>query len=137
MSVWSPALRAGVFLMSIQSRMVQASPDPANLDYVGRVNRAVDFVIQNLSEPLRLEDVARAAGFSPFHFHRIFSGLMGETLGAFIRRVRLERALFLMSHRKSATLTSIALACGFSSSSDFSRAFRAQYGVAPRRFDVD
>jgi AraC family transcriptional regulator len=109
----------------------------ANLDYVARVNRAVDYVTEHLDGPLRLEDVARAACFSPCHFHRIFGALMGETLASFIRRIRLERSLYLLSHRPGATLTEIALACGFSSSSDFSRSFRARYGVAPGRFDVE
>lgn len=110
-------------------------PILANRDYVDRINRAVDFVTRNLAEPLLLEDVAKAAAFSPFHFHRIFRGLMGETLAAFVKRVRLERALYLMAYQKGATLTDVALACGFSSSSDFSRSFRAQYGVPPSVFD--
>jgi AraC family transcriptional regulator len=122
---------------SLQSAAVPDLPDLANLDYVSRVNAAVDYVTQNLSRPLRLEDVARAACFSPYHFHRIFRALMGETLGSFTKRVRLERSVYLLTHRKRATLTEIALACGFTSSSDFSRAFRAHYGVPPRRFDVE
>jgi AraC family transcriptional regulator len=113
-------------------------PNLANLDYVDRVNRAVDYITRNLAQPLRLEDVAREACFSSYHFHRIFRGLMGETLAAFVKRVRLERSVYLLSHRNGATtLTDIALACGFSSSSDFSRSFRAAYGVPPRQFDVD
>jgi AraC family transcriptional regulator len=112
-------------------------PDLANLDYVDRVNRAIDHVVRNIGEPLRLEDVARVACFSPFHFHRIFRALVGETLHAFVKRVRLERAIFLMSHRDGTPLTDIALRCGFSSSSDFSRSFRAQYGVPPSVFDVE
>ena len=74
-------------------------PNLANLDYVDRVNRAVDYVTQDLARPLRLEDVARAACFSPYHFHRIFRVVMGETLAAFVKRVRLERAVYLLSHR--------------------------------------
>jgi AraC family transcriptional regulator len=112
-------------------------PELAKLDYVDRVNRAIDYVTENLAQPIKLEDVARAACFSSYHFHRIFRGLMGETLGDFIKRVRLERSLYLLSHRKGTTLTEIAFACGFSSSSDFSRSFRAHYGVPPRRFDVE
>ncbi len=112
-------------------------PNHANRDYVDRVNRAVDYVTANLASPLPLEEVARAACFSSYHFHRIFRGLMGETLASFVKRVRLERALYLMSHRHGAGLTEIALACGFSSSSDFSRSFKARYGVAPSRFDTD
>jgi AraC family transcriptional regulator len=112
-------------------------PNLANLDYVDRVNRAIDHVLQNLAEPLLLDDVAKVACFSPYHFHRIFRAVVGETLAAFVKRVRLERAVVQLSHRPDATLTEIALACGFSSSSDFSRSFRAHYGVPPRLFDVE
>jgi AraC family transcriptional regulator len=107
------------------------------VDYVDRINRAIDHIARNLAEPLPLEDIARVACFSPFHFHRIFRALVGETVHAFVKRVRLERALHLMAHRKDASLTDIALACGFSSSSDFSRSFRAQFGVPPSAFDLD
>jgi AraC family transcriptional regulator len=116
---------------------VPDSPNLANADYVDRVNRAVDYVTRNLDQPLRLEDVAKAACFSSYHFHRIFRSLMGETLAAFVKRVRLERSVYLLSHRNGASLTEIALACGFSSSSDFSRSFRGHYRVAPSRFDVE
>ena len=112
-------------------------PYVAKFDYVDRINRAVDYITANLDQPLRLEDVARAACFSPYHFHRIFRGLLGETLASFVKRLRLERSVYLLSHRERARLTDVALACGFSSSSDFSRCFRDHYGVAPRQFDVD
>ena len=112
-------------------------PDLAKVDYLERVNRAIDHVMRNLSEPLRLEDVAQVAHFSPYHFHRIFRAIAGETLHDFVKRVRLERALYLISHTGGHTLTEIALACGFGSSSDFSRSFRQHYGVSPRAFDVE
>ena len=113
-----------------------------SLDYVDRVNRAIDFILQNLDQPLRLEVVARAACFSPFHFHRIFRSLVGESLNEFVKRLRRERARSLMSHKNWATrrrpsLTDIALACGFDSSSDFSRCFKQRFEVAPSRFDVE
>jgi AraC family transcriptional regulator len=111
-------------------------PDLANVDYVARVNRAIDYIVQNLTEPLDLDQVARVAHFSSFHFHRVFKALVGETLAAFVKRVRLQRALQMMSHRPDATLTDIALACGFASSSDFSRSFKQRYGIPPRAFDV-
>ncbi len=112
-------------------------PNLANFDCLARVNRAVDYITAHLDGPLRLEEVARAACFSPFHFHRVFRALLGETLAAFVKRVRLERALYLMSHREGARLTDVALACGFASSSDFSRSFRGHYGVSPRKFDLE
>ena len=106
-------------------------------EYVARVNRAIDYIVRHLAEPLRLEDVARVACFSPFHFHRIFRSLIGETLSDFVKRVRLERALHLMAHGAERSLTEIALACGFSSSSDFSRSFKQRFGVPPSVFDIE
>lgn len=109
--------------------------DPA-ADYVARVHRAVDYVVGNLNGDLRLEAVAKAACFSPFHFHRVFKSLLGETLAHFVKRQRLERALRLMAHAPSRSLTEIALECGFASSSDFSRAFKQAHGTPPSRFDL-
>ncbi len=99
-----------------------------------RINRAIDHIRDHLTEPLPLEALARVAHFSPFHFHRIFRALTGEPVHAFVRRLRLERAVFRMTHGPRATLTRIALACGFASSSDFSRAFTQAYGFSPRGF---
>lgn len=104
--------------------------------YVERINLAIDHVVEHLASPLRLKAVSRAAGLSPFHFHRVFQALIGETLAEFVKRLRLERALAKMSAPKRKPLTTIALDCGFSSSSDFSRCFRQKYGTAPSAFDI-
>jgi AraC family transcriptional regulator len=104
--------------------------------YVERVNLAMDHVVAHLGQPLRLADVARAARLSPFHFHRVFQVLVGETLAEFVKRLRLERALTMMAHTRRASLTTIALTCGFASSSDFSRCFKQRYGTAPSAFDL-
>ena len=104
--------------------------------YVERVNLAIDHVVSHLDEPLRLEDVSRAALLSPFHFHSVFRALVGVTLAEFVKRLRLEKALFMMAHARRRSLTTIALSCGFSSSSDFSRCFRQRFGVPPSAFDI-
>ena len=111
--------------------------DGTEVDYLERVNRAIDHVVQNLDQSLTLETVARIAHFSPFHFHRVFKSLIGETLNEFVKRLRLERALTLQTHDPGRSLTEIALACGFSSSSDFSRSFKQRYGIPPSVFDVE
>jgi len=106
------------------------------IGYAERVNLAIDYVVGHLGEPLRLADVARAARLSAFHFHRIFQAQVGETLAEFVKRLRLERALVMMAHAPRSSLTTIALKCGFSSSSDFSRCFKQRYGTAPSAFDI-
>ena len=68
--------------------------------------------------------------------------MVGESLNEFVKRVRLERALTLMSRKNWATkrqssLTEIAFACGFASSTDFSRCFKQRYGGPASRFDVE
>jgi AraC family transcriptional regulator len=107
------------------------------VDYIERVNRAIDYIVSNLALPLRLDEVSNAAGFSPFHFHRVFKAFLGETMTQFVKRQRLERALFLMSHAPRQSLTDVALDCGFSSSSDFSRSFKQRYGLPPSLFDIE
>lgn len=113
-----------------------AARQAASADYVQRVNRAIDHIVRNLARPLLLGEVAEAACFSPFHFHRVFKLLVGETLNQFVKRLRLERALYLMSHAPRRSLTDVALSCGLASSSDFSRSFKQHYGLAPRTFDL-
>lgn len=105
--------------------------------YLERVNRAIDHVVAHLAEPLPLSDLARAALLSPFHFHRVFQSLVGATPAEFVKRLRLQKALALMTHARPRSFTDVALACGFSSSSDFSRCFKQRFGVSPRAFELD
>ncbi len=103
-----------------------------------RVNLAIDYVMDHLEEPLRLDRVAKAAFLSPFHFHKVFRVMVGETLADFVKRQRLEKALTVMAlGARKRSLTQIALECGFASSSDFSRCFRQRFGVPPSVFDID
>ncbi|MBX3359657.1 MAG: helix-turn-helix domain-containing protein [Phycisphaeraceae bacterium] len=120
--------------MRTQSKSHAAPPTR----YVERINLAIDHVVTHLAEPrrLRLNDVSQAAGLSPFHFHRVFQAMVGQTLAEFVKRLRLERALHMMAHGRRPSLTTIALACGFSSSSDFTRCFTQRYGAPPSRFDI-
>jgi AraC family transcriptional regulator len=110
-------------------------------DYARRVNRAIDYIVKNLSNSLSLAEIAHVAHFSPFHFHRIFKAATGETLHQFVKRLRLASAIQMLTpqpYKRQAMplLTQIALACGFSSLSEFSHSFKQRYGASPRRFDI-
>lgn len=104
--------------------------------YIERVNLAIDRINGRLDQPIRLHDLARAAMLSPHHFHRVFQALVGETPADFVKRLRLEKALGMMSLARPPSLTWIALACGFSSSADFSRSFKQRFGIPPSAFDI-
>lgn len=99
--------------------------------YEGRVNAVIDHIEAHLADELTVDQLAGIAHFSPYHFHRIFSALTGETLGGFIARVRLERAATRLVAQPRRAITDIALECGFASHSSFSRAFRQAYRMTP------
>ena len=61
-------------------------------EYTSRINRLIDYIGANLDSDLKLHTLAKAANFSPYHFHRIFGAMMGETVRQFIQRLRIERA---------------------------------------------
>jgi AraC family transcriptional regulator len=103
-------------------------------EYVGRINRVLDYVRQNSAGDLRLETVARVANFSPYHFHRTFKAIVGETLNDYVRRLRAQRAAGKLIHNPTMTITEIAIACGYSSPSSFAREFRRQFGVSASQF---
>jgi AraC family transcriptional regulator len=97
-------------------------------EYEGRINRVVDHIAAHLDDRLSLAELAKIAAFSPFHFHRVFTAMTGETVHEFVQRLRLEKAAGLLRTRPHASVTEIALECGFASSAGFARAFRARFG---------
>jgi AraC family transcriptional regulator len=100
-------------------------------DYFSRVCGAVEYADSHLGEDLSLARLAEVACFSPRHFHRIFTSLLGETPDDCVRRLRLQRAAGLLLSRDAPTMTEIALRCGFSTSALFSRNFSRCYGKSP------
>jgi AraC-like DNA-binding protein len=104
--------------------------DSTRAEYDGRVNRVVDYIRSHLGEALTLGELARIAAFSPFHFHRVFSALTGETLFAYIQRQRIEKAAGVLAAGVDPTILEVALDHGFSSAATFARAFRARFGMS-------
>ncbi len=100
-------------------------------EYLRRIHAVQDYIESNLDRAPRLAELADIAGFSQYHFHRIFHAVTGETLLQYHNRVKLERATAYLLHSPKATVTDIAYHYGFADSAVFSRAFKARYGVSP------
>lgn len=101
--------------------------------YTQRVQRVVDYLNDHLDEKFDLERLAALAHFSPYHFHRTYRGLLGETVYDTMRRLRLRRAaLDLLDTRLS--IERAAARAGYTSQAAFTRAFRAEYGEPPARY---
>jgi AraC family transcriptional regulator len=102
-------------------------------DYAERILRVLLHIQQHLDDPLDLERLAALAHFSPFHFHRVFRGMVGEPVKAHLRRLRLERAALRLKHGR-VRVTELAFGAGYETPEAFSRAFRARFGVAPSEY---
>ncbi|PCC69190.1 GyrI-like small molecule binding domain-containing protein [Nannocystis exedens] len=94
---------------------------------------ALAFIDRHLFEPLDLERVARAAGYSPWEFSRRFARMQGESVMAYVRGRRLETAAARLVADPQARLIELALECGFTSQAAFTRAFTRAFGEAPGR----
>jgi len=100
-------------------------------EYLARVNRVIDYIEKNIEKDLSLETLAGVAHFSPFHFHRIFRAIAGETLHQFTQRLRLEKSATRLATQIKTPVTEIALDLGFSGSAAFSRSFREAFCMSP------
>ena len=101
--------------------------------YRPQLERALRFIADHLDRPLTVGEVAKVAYLSEFHFHRIFSAVMGEPVGRYITRKRLEIAALRLAYQPERSVTEIGQASGYSSISNFTKAFTGYFGVSPSR----
>jgi AraC family transcriptional regulator len=101
--------------------------------YAERIDRVLKHIAQDIDRRLNLDDLASVACFSPFHFHRVYRAIAGETVDETVRRLRLHRAAADL-HDAGMPLARIASRAGYGSVAAFSRAFRASYGSPPAAY---
>ena len=95
------------------------------------MHRVLQYVDEHLDEQLELDTISRVANFSSFHFHRLFTAWMGETLGDYVRRRRLEMAALRLVAQPRLPVLQVALSVGFGSNEAFGRAFKTRFGATP------
>jgi AraC family transcriptional regulator len=106
---------------------------PRHIPWVERMLQTLDYIHAHLDSELPPLELAQRTGFSPHHFHRVFRGMLGESVMGYVRRLRLERAALRLKHG-DATVSTVAFAAGYGSHEAFTRAFRERFGVAPSEF---
>lgn len=97
-------------------------------DYHRRLQPVIRYLEQHYRDPPDLTTIAALASLSPYHFHRIFTAVTGETLAAYLRRLRLENIARQLFYGK-ADITTLALEHGYASSQALAKAFRAHFGI--------
>lgn len=112
---------------------MQNTKPSTRLDYGRRIARAMALIAADPARHRSLEELADAAAFSPFHFHRIYRELTGETPAETLARERLSRAASLLL-REDWPVAEVARRCGFGSAAALTRAFRAAHGVPPAAY---
>jgi AraC family transcriptional regulator len=112
-----------------QMARIPAARAPTRTELFSRVSRGREFLHAEAYGRITLSAAARAAGMSPFHFHRTFRQAFGRSPATYVTELRFARAARLLMGGSS--VTDVCLAVGFESLGSFSTAFRKYYGVPP------
>ncbi len=99
-------------------------------DYYVRINKVLNHIQANLDKQFYLSELAAIGDFSPHHFHRVISAYLAEPLGAYIKRVRIDKAAQLLQFSDT-SITEISEMVGYDTLSSLSAAFRKRFGVSP------
>jgi AraC family transcriptional regulator len=102
-------------------------------DYEQRLRRVVDYIHDHPAGDLSLDALADVAALSRFHFHRVYTAVVGETAANTVRRMRLHRAAVALVQGTD-PIPAVALAVGYPRPASFSRAFAGHFGLTPAAF---
>lgn len=114
-------------------RVDRSGPEPGRLETLAAVRRARDFIDRHYAQPVGLDEIAAAAGYSRYHLVRAFAAAYGETPGRYLSRRRVERARELL-RSVNLSVTEVCHLVGFSSLGSFSARFAELCGVPPSRY---
>ena len=103
------------------------------IDYEDRLNRVTAYIYDHLDDELDLQKLAEVACLSPYHWHRIYRAVRGETVAATVKRLRLHRAAGQLA-QTSMSIREIAARSGYKSLPSFTRTFGAVYGLPPAQY---
>lgn len=104
--------------------------------YQERVNLVIDYVYAHIGENISLATLADVSGFSMYHIHRILKAFLGESIGSFIIRSRMEKAAWMLRGTEM-SIAEIAWEVGYDTPSSLTRVFQSMYGVSPSAYRND
>lgn len=102
-------------------------------EHLKRINLVIDYISSHLDEKLYLDKLSNISAISPYHFHRIMSAYLGESIGSYIIRCRIEASSTILKY-SSHQVDEIAYKIGYDSPASFTKAFKKHFGVSPTEF---
>lgn len=101
------------------------------MDWIDKMNSALDYIEDNLDKEINYEEIARKACCSSYNFQRMFSFIADVSLGEYIRRRKLTQAALDLQHEESSVIE-VSLKYGYDSPVSFARAFNNLHGITPK-----
>lgn len=98
-----------------------------------KINMVIDYISTHLDEKLDLDKLSNISAISPFHFHRIMRAYLGEPIGSYIIRCKIEASSTLLKY-SSQQIDEIAYKIGYDSPTSYTKAFKKHFGVSPTEF---
>ncbi|NDW17892.1 helix-turn-helix domain-containing protein [Dysgonomonas sp. 216] len=104
-------------------------------EYHKSINKVLDYINDHLNEKPDLDTLSQIANVSPFHFHRIFKAIIGENLGGYVQRLRLE---FVARQLRTTddSLDKLSEKVGYNSQQALSKAFKKHFGIPPSVYKI-
>ena len=99
------------------------------MEWIERLNKAINYIENHISEEIEYEQVAKIALCSTYHFQRMFTYMANVSLSEYIRRRRMSLAAVDLQNNEK--IVDIALKYGYASPTAFNRAFQSVHGIAP------
>lgn len=127
------AVRMSGYLQAALGLLMEGTPDRDERSLAVYAMRGADFLQQNYSRAISVEDAARHAGISRSCLYRAFRAVFGCAPSAYLTRYRIQRACQLL-HHSSLPVSAVALSVGFADPFYFSRAFRRELGQTPSAY---
>lgn len=98
--------------------------------YHERINNILQFIDTHLGDQLNLESLAGLSFYSVFHFHRVMKAYLGESLGNYIQRTRLNASVQLLRY-SNAPISDVAYKIGYETPAAFNKVFKKRFGISP------
>jgi AraC family transcriptional regulator len=101
--------------------------------YYDAVLQAAEFIEDNLTKDIKVQDIVNKVGFSQFHFMRVFRSISGHTINNYIKRRKITEAAKMLLE-SNMRIIDIALLYGYNSQEAFTRGFKEIYNVTPHTY---